>query len=189
MDLPKKVTVLVDTREKYPFLFPSTVTFYPYHAGHTSHVFKIKAQKSRMPEGDYTIENQSSKVLIERKGSFSELASNFFTKDWKRTTNAIARFATATENPYLLLEAPPTGFCTPSGTRIEPERVLDAFLACVIKWKLHLIWTGRITASSSRRNMGKILIHIMLQHIYGRSSPEYLHKNYGEFLDIGQNVG
>jgi len=86
--MPKdgKIIVLVDTKEKKPFIFPKN--------GFT-------IQRQNLPIGDYTIKGMERVVIIERKNSFLELERNI--RNAANRERFLSEIASLTQFPRRLI--------------------------------------------------------------------------------------
>lgn len=119
-----------------------------------------------MSEGDYGLKGQETDCLIERKGSLSELAGNMLGNDWSRAMDAFKRFSDATANPYLMIECSSADLLRKTRWIHEPARVTDALLALVEKLGLKLLLVGNCTSAQQKRNVGELMLRLMLAHAY-----------------------
>ncbi len=169
---PKKMTVLVDSREKYPVLFPATVLYYPTRAVHPFHIIHITPEVVEMQTGDYALKGYEDTCIIERKGAMTEISANLCSKDYARSHAAFERLAKETKHPYLVLEETPAGML-PShypSTRPTPDRVTDAFLREVCEFGLSLIFVGKAKSPGSRRKLGHFLLKVLLGHAMAKNN-------------------
>ena len=82
-------TILIDTREKLPLLFPKTIAL-------GDRLVDLKTRRVRLSTGDYQLDSTREEgVVVERKRNLEELASNF-TRDWPRFRRALDRLAECT---------------------------------------------------------------------------------------------
>lgn len=166
------MTVLVDSREKYPLLWPACIVWYPTRASRPFYLIHIDQQVIEMPTGDYALKGYEDTCIIERKGAQSELSTNLCSKDYKRNHAALKRLSEATAHPYLMLEETPAGMLPSSypSTRPNPDRVVDAFLREVCQFGLSLIFTGHAKSPGNRRKLGHFMLKIMLGHAMDRNN-------------------
>jgi hypothetical protein len=69
-------TILVDTREKLPWKFPST----------------YKTTLAKLDSSDYTIDGMWEKLAVERKKSVSEISGNLNSSRWKPFLEKLADY-------------------------------------------------------------------------------------------------
>ena len=85
--MSNKFTVLFDTREQHPIVFPSSE-------------FCEGSFATKLDTGDYTIRGYEDVVTIERKGNVSELAKNLCEARFERELERLNKFRFA----YILCE-------------------------------------------------------------------------------------
>lgn len=61
---------------------------------------EVEVQSATLQTGDYTLQGCENTLIIERKGSVSELAHNIFTDSFKRELERMATY----DHPFLILE-------------------------------------------------------------------------------------
>lgn len=166
MKIPTSVTVLVDSREKFPLLFPQTVKYYQ-DRGHY-HLIRVEVETRTLHAGDYALAGYDDEVLFERKGSMQELLNNLFTVDRRRCTAAFLKLVEGCEVPYLLLDFPLGDMFKPTPYVVDPPRVLDALLDLSRSFGLRLLWAGNCKTASRRRELGELVLRVMLSHALNR---------------------
>ena len=163
------VTVLIDSREQRPLIFPATIRWYPDRSAR-SKIVVVKTKTVTLLAGDYGMEGHIRDCLAERKVGLDELAKNLLSDDYARANAAFGRFAGVTDNPYLLLE------CTASELRREtrwtkqPERIVDALAALIQRLKLRLILCGSCKTPKQKRVIGELLLRLMMAHTFHKES-------------------
>jgi hypothetical protein len=162
--IPKTVTVQIDSRERYPVLFPANVRVSDPHRPGRKQLIKVKTETLKLDTGDYRLKEYPECCVIERKGAQRELFKNLFnTRDQIRTAKALRRLS-GMSYPYLLLEVSPASLLStrtaPSGLR--PESLCERLSAVIAKYGLNTLWTGKSNSASARRDLGTVLIHLML---------------------------
>lgn len=169
---PKKLTVLVDSREQFPLLFPATVLWFPTRSSRPFYMIHIATRVERMDTADYALDGYEDTCMIERKGAQSELATNLCSKDYARAHAAFKRLAEETTHPYIVLEETPAGmFPMERPSRPNPDRVMDAFIREVCTLKIPLIFAGRARSPGHRRKLGHFILKIMLYHAMEKNRP------------------
>lgn len=101
-----KPTVLVDTREKYPF---ADTFFEP----------EFNIETTKLDTGDYTIKGMDKIFVVERKANWAELYSDFSPKYRKAQNAAFHRLATI---PYHVM------FITDSFAKMAEVRTPTGFV-------------------------------------------------------------
>lgn len=162
--IPRTITVQIDSRERYPVLFPANVRISdPCTLGHKLLV-KVKTEVIKLDTGDYRLKEYPDCCVIERKGAQRELFKNLFNqRDMIRSAKAFRRLS-AVEYPYLLLEVSPASLLStrhvPFG--LQPELLCERLVGVIAKYNLNTLWTGKSNSASARRDLGTVLIHLML---------------------------
>lgn len=172
MMVPRKLTVLIDTREKRPILFPETIKWYEARSSRGK-LIVLEKKEHRMEAGDYALEGFVPHCLIERKGSLREVHQNLFTRDHRRAQTAFDRLCEATYNPYLLLDMSPADMWRETDEVTNPEKVFDALMNCVQERGLRLIYAGNCEHPRARRILGEQMVRLMMAHAF-RGSPQPL---------------
>ena len=171
---PKTITVQVDTREKYPILFPATIEV--FIDKWKSQRVKVVVEKKLLRIGDYRLKEYPDCCVIERKGSARELWSNMCTNDSVRAGKAFVKLMKGCQFPYLMLEVNPYTLWTSKGrfgnvqVEINPDEVLSKLCSVIARMKLRLLWFPKPTTAENRRRLGTIMLHLMLNH--GLNCPE-----------------
>lgn len=162
--IPDRVTVLIDSREKRPLLFPSWIDFREDRTLKV-HPIQIRTKVVTMPAGDYTLEGYDHITVMETKRSLRELFNNVCTKDWDRETKALKRLAECCEYPYLVWEMTPSELFRKSAHVPDPQLVYDRWMQAMARFNLRLMFAGGGIGPGPRRKLGEQLVRIMLAHI------------------------
>ena len=168
MVVPRIITVDVDSREKYPHLFPSTILWHPDRSPH-SHLLEVRTHTCKLDAGDYRLADYPDAAGIERKGSAAELCSNLYTADYTRFLAALTRFNTAFRVPYLLLDAAPADLWKPvklgsSGPGVSPACIWDTLCRTLAATNIRLLWAGGCKHAGPRRILGEQITRLLLAH-------------------------
>lgn len=126
----------------------------------------VRTQRKVLPAGDYALAGFEDRCIIERKGSLKELAQNLLSDDWERANRAFGKLASATENPYLMLECTPAELRTAERYVQEPERVVDALAALIERFGFRLLLCGSVKTVQQKRTVGELMTRLMLAHAY-----------------------
>jgi hypothetical protein len=162
--------ILVDSREKQPLEFPETVKWYDEYR--KPHLEKLTVRKAALKQGDYALEGHEKLMLVERKGSPSELWQNLLTKDHRRARASLTRLAQSCKIPVLMLDCSVIDLYSKD---YQPKGLLpSAFLREVSRLGLHLFFAGRHRARSSRRTLGGFLASWMLEAVRVEDSAKAL---------------
>lgn len=188
-EVPKRLTVLVDSREQKPLLFPKVLKLHLGNVlvpvGKDKLVrIPIETRTEKLDAGDYTVAEYPGLVGIERKGSIDELAQNLCTRDRYRFTEALGRFFESYRHRALFLDCTPLSVLEPVGTSQDPFYVLDRLWGTVGGFPLTVIWgnerppkgTPSLTPTArtnARRRLGELLLRWMVSRIiYGGGEKE-----------------
>ena len=162
--IPSKITVQIDTQEKFPILFPEMIFI-----AHPEISFKqipVAVAKARiaLPFGDYRLAEYPNMCVFERKASQLELFKNLTeSHDRIRQAKAFRKLACGCKSPYLLIEASPSELLA-VGERVKnPEVLCNRLALAIAKYNLNVVflpWKSR--NASTRRKMGTLMLHIML---------------------------
>lgn len=158
--MQRSYTIIQDTNEKKPLLFPSSLVTLNDHtlatSTHPSIVIKLSIKKQRLgkahPEvtrGDYYLEGYPSRIIIERKGNLREIANNL-TKPRSRR-NFIAELdylQTRCKWPIILLEGTPSYYLTPTKEVPIPQVALASLLRLCLERRIWLHFVPKGDAKS-----------------------------------------
>lgn len=158
----REITVLVDTREKLPILFPETLVIRG-----KGRIVTVRRKTLRV--GDYKLQGAERQVVVERKGSLPEIAKNMLdSNDRIRQFAAFDRLAAAAEYPILLLERTPGHLLRPSTYAPDPGRAVDALLEATMSRGIHLWLVGQCSLAAKRRLVGELLLRAMVVFVERR---------------------
>lgn len=165
--IPNLITICVDSREKYPLLFPEIIRI-----GHPELTYKmipiqVVVKKTALPCGDYMLKEYPKVCIVERKASQLEIWKNLNDSyDRIRQAKAFRRLAASCEHPVLLVEVSPQELFSADHHIKNPELVAHRLSLAIAKYGFHVIflpWKSR--CSSTRRKAGQLLLHIMLGYV------------------------
>ena len=165
-EIPDKVTVQVDTREKFPMLFPDNIRISHPTLQYGNILIKVITEKKKLDKGDYRLAEYPECCVIERKASQLELFKNLTEHhDSIRQAKAFRKLATV-EYPILLVEASPAELLKKRFTKPKiycPELIVSKLSLALAKYGFHAFfipWRSR--NPDTRRKIGTMLVHIML---------------------------
>lgn len=179
--IPSEVTVIIDSRERTPLLFPGWIDWW---VDRTSEVrpIEVKTKRMVMPAGDYTLEGHDDVCIIETKRSMRELHSNVCTKEWTRVARALSRLVDSCKYPYLVLELTPSEMFRESQHVPNPRQVFSLWMQIAARLDLRVMFVGGATNPGPRRKLGEQLLRLMLAHLISPPrmvepwSPDYREK-------------
>lgn len=170
-DVPKHLTVVIDTREQKPLTFPSLLRYWPSRSLDSCVPVGVGSVKSHLRVGDYCIAGWERLVVFERKASAQELAQNLLTSDYRRAMAALDRLCSITYR-YLIIDASCAQMYTPHPSfAVDPTRALDALLYELSIRGIVPLWLGRCQTPKSRQRAGDLLLRIALRHILDERLP------------------
>lgn len=161
--LPSKLIVLVDSREQTPLLFPATLSLWLPWSRKTERV-SIVPKTVKLDSADYRLDMCPDLAAVERKGSMGEICTNLCSDDYARTTASLSRLVSSARFPYLMVEAGPSEFITPTRYCENPEYVLQRLVAICQKFNIRLVLGGRAHTPAARRALGTLTLHLLLGH-------------------------
>ena len=123
---------------------------------------RIHSVNHKMDTGDYALQGYENVVLIERKGSLSEIAGYCLTKDGRRRfISQIDRLKESASVPYVLLEGTPQDLKKPTVYVPKPHLALDAFQRILMEREVPLLLLPSTTLSA-RRGMGEWVARLLI---------------------------
>lgn len=163
-NIPAEVTVLIDSREKCPILFPSTVFIAHPELTYKKIPIGVKTDVTKLDFGDYALKEYEDVCAFERKATQLEIYKNLNdSHDRIRQAKAFRRLATSCKYPYLLVEASPAELLANDPKIKNPEIVVHRLGLALAKYNfraLFIPWRSR--SVDVRRKTGTLMIHIML---------------------------
>lgn len=163
-NIPTLITVQIDSREKYPILFPDIVFIAHPELTYKQIPVRVKIERIALPYGDYSIKEYPDLCVFERKATQLEIYKNVNeSHDRIRQAKAFRRLATSCKFPFLLLEASPAELLSNDPKVKNPELVVHRLALALAKYNLRfLLLPFRSRNSDVRRKVGTFLVHIML---------------------------
>lgn len=149
----RALTIVADTREQNPLIFPRLLVI--DGVGRL-----LTVARKTMQTGDYTIEGYEAECCVERKATLSEIANNLLTADRNRALTALQRLA-AIPHPLLVVEQGPGALIRPSKYAPNPAEALDALMRVLANLHIPLWLIGNCTLPASRRNAGELIVRWM----------------------------
>lgn len=170
--LPEQLTVLIDTREKYPLLFPSSVRV-EVPPTFSTRLIPVITQTRTLKTGDYQIAELSDTAIVERKAGQNELIHNLADhKDSIRQAKAFKRLSQACRWPILLVEAHHHSFYSPSSVPNlkaklkHHELIVQRLFSAAVRFGLHPLFIPPPNSPARRRQLGCfILQYIIAVHL------------------------
>ena len=172
MRYPTKITVLVDSREQYPLLFPKTLRWHGPNSIREriephGRLLQVTTETRKLRAGDYCLAGQERSCIVERKGSLLELHSNLFTADRVRFIKAMNKLIKATDYPVMVLELSVMDLNRRDQRVQAPDRIFDALMLLGNRYPTLTWWfAGGVKHATARRVLGEQVIRMMLAKAY-----------------------
>lgn len=172
----RKLTVIHDSREQFPLLFPSTLYWRP---DDETTVFKVVVPPAkRLLTSDYYIDGHKQECMVERKASISELRANLFGTVVKRNNflAALDRMRAECEHPILFLDMRWDDLweleedARGAEVRRCPFPIYDHLFQELFCRGIELIGPIPARTINQRRMCGDWLLRLMLARIFPRRS-------------------
>lgn len=161
--MPNEITVLIDSREQLPLLFPSWITLH-VDRSLKEYTIEVKTKVVTLEAGDYTLMGFEDVCIIETKRSLRELHNNVCSNDWPRTAKALKRLANACEYPILLWEMTPSELFQATKYVPDPYLVFDRWMQVVARFNLRLMYGSVGRGAGPRRKLGEQMVCLMLAY-------------------------
>jgi hypothetical protein len=164
----KSISVLVDSREKCPLLFPGTAIIQTTNR-ETPCRLNVNVKKRKLDFGDYALEGYEDLICVERKGSQMELYKNFFNaQDTIRQGKALKRLTDGCKHPIMMVEVTPSNLLRtiPTAPYVEPEILVYRLGYACSKFGLSLMLVNKPKSVNGRRQLGSVILHTMLGYVF-----------------------
>jgi hypothetical protein len=153
---------MIDSREKCPILFPPMIEL-PVTPQRTITV-PLTTSRQKLDSGDYSLTidglSYAETVVIERKGSLLELASNLMGgTDTDRQHRAFDRLSRSCAYPTLLIEVPLHDFLVPKpGHTLSLPLLFHRLVVASLHYNLRLLWVPKPQSLTARRLLGNFIL-------------------------------
>jgi len=169
-----KYTVIVDSREKRPLLFPSHLivldpTVRPSPSAVktirlATRVEKLGPEHPEVNRGDYYLEGYPDRVIIERKGSIDEIAMNMFRPHRRlRIIEEMKYLSGRCSTPIWLTYGSPRALLTPTRETKCPGPAMDALIDLLLRHTIMLWIVNKPALIASRRATGELAARMMIR--------------------------
>lgn len=162
--IPTKVTVIIDTREKIPLLFPETIMVTHPELTYRELPVVVGVERAKLEFGDYLLKEYPDQGVVERKASQMELFKNLNdSKDRIRQAKSFRKLASGCKYPYILVECSPARLLAKNLLIKQRELVVHRLSLAIAKYGLSAIfipWQSR--NPDTRRTLGTFIVHLML---------------------------
>lgn len=164
--VPKKLIVQIDSREKYPLIFPANLQIDNPNNCYKKIIIPVYSEVVTLSTGDYRLKQFPECCVVERKGCLKELYTNLYSpKDQIRQAKAFRKLR-AVEHPYLMIEASPRTMLVHKSPHytVTPASFMHRLTLVVVKYRLHPLLVPRSNTPQARRALGEFILHLMLNH-------------------------
>ena len=156
--------IIQDTREKKPLVFPHHITLLDDTKDPLSLktcVSTLETVRQKMDAGDYTLQGFEDRMLVERKGSIREVATNCLDRrDRTRFLAATQRLIDSCSRPILLLEGSPSQLFK-AKLDVPVEAAVDALIRVLVAYKIELLLLPT-SSSAQRRACGEWVARLLI---------------------------
>ena len=162
--IPTSITVEVDTRERLPIEFPSTIRIVHPEKPMERLVIQVKIKRVKLDYGDYRLGEYPDCCVVERKAGQRELLKNIFNpRDAARQAKSFRKLSQC-EYPYILVELSPQQILEQTEYVGDPEALIHKMGLVFVKYGLHVLWMPWRARKTmySKRQLGTFLAHLML---------------------------
>jgi len=148
--LPRTLTVVVDSREQRPLLFPPTVALFRGKSRSPT-VHEVRTESRTLREADYILADFPTAGGVERKADLRELVGCLVSND--RLRQQLTRMHQTYARPCLMLEATTAAAL---GAHKRPPKaaaglVYDRLCALLIDLPTPILWATSSTPTAKRR--------------------------------------
>lgn len=162
------VTVLADSREKNPLVFPTYLSIFgggdPTKAPPDKARLRIITERTALQTADYALKDMPDGTLIERKGSLEEIFACCLTaRDRSRFESQLDRLAAESKDPVLFLEGDPTHLRTSTKRSPHPDAAMDELLFLLRQRNIELL-IAQTDTMARRRAAAELVLRRMLAY-------------------------
>jgi len=151
MTLHKSYTIVIDTREKKPLLFPKNLVMLKPGGGQKSTTITLHTVREKLDTADYVLRGYERCCGVERKSGLRECRKNCLTKDRARFRRQLERLSNEFDHPVLLLEASVTQMLRSSSREFYPYKIVDALQRLCAEYSIPI----HLAQASDRRLTGE----------------------------------
>jgi ERCC4-type nuclease len=154
-------TILIDSREKRPLIFPKSVTI---KTKGKRMGFELRTETATLDAGDYCLAEFPKVGGCERKAGQRELYENLLSRDKSRFHKAFDRFLETYSHPFLLIEQNPLTFIERwrnQAKYIGSYDTFDALMTLSIRKPVPILW-AETTATNTRRKLGGLVARTLI---------------------------
>jgi hypothetical protein len=133
-------TIVVDTREQRPLIFPPYLPTLVDAIQRTHTSVRLKTLPKKMETADYYVLGFPEAVVIERKGSLDEIAKNVLTSRGRKNLSAeFQRLKDQCRWPYVLFEGSAAVLARPTKRNPSPHLAIDGLLDLLLAYNVPML--------------------------------------------------
>lgn len=164
--MKREWVILQDRREKKPLLFPDNLvcldTSQPAHHQRSLTV-RLVVQPTTLEYGDYMLACNGRGVIIERKWSLDEIATNCLSELRRRNfIRELERLRDHCSHPILLFESTLLEASRPTKQNPTPALALDALAALLLEYRVTPLFLPSSTPEH-RRATGEFAARLLIR--------------------------
>jgi ERCC4-type nuclease len=158
-----RYTIVVDTREKKPLVFPAFLPSLIDAIQRTHQTVQLGTVRKEMKTADYYVLGFPEAVVIERKGHLDEVAKNVLTSTGRRRFVAeLERLKDGVRWPYLLFEGTASTLARPTKRNPSPHIVVDALLDLLLAYNVPMLLLPS-GSDTQRRRVGELAARLLVR--------------------------
>lgn len=166
--MKRQFTLIQDDREKKPLIFPSHLICADENLRQctvrlTTKKERLDAAHPELAKADYYIRGHPHAVVIERKGSIAEVATNTLVPRRRRNfIDELAYLADHCSRPVLLFEGTARSLLATSRHCPNPEVACDALLDLLLRYRIGFLLLPN-GSSACRRATGELAARLLIR--------------------------
>jgi len=157
--MKKDYTILIDSREKKPLLFPDLLPILT--PGSREKTIRLHTHTQELTTADYILSEYPTCGMVERKGSLRELHQNLRTRDKWRYYRAVKRLEKEASHPLFVIEGSLTKLMHPTRHVDKPYLVMDALTRHLLASRIPFVTMNNDT-TRSRSLIGEFVARFLL---------------------------
>jgi ERCC4-type nuclease len=171
--LNRDYTIRHDDRENKPLLFPDYLCLLAPGSRKRGVTIGLTVEKRRMKTADYLLVESPRRIIVERKGSLTEVAQNCLTLTGRaKFVDCCKRLRDACDHPYILLEGTIDRLVRTARTYTvdDPWLAVDAFQRLSIEYGVPIIFLPS-TSQVQRKAVGQYIAHLLVNGAITNDHP------------------
>lgn len=173
--LPREWTILQDSREKRPLLFPGTLLLLDpsrLPSDPRGVMIQLQVETSSLETGDYCLKESPNSLVVERKASLLELQSNLCDPTRrKRFISELERIKSGFKGGCLVCEDPLT-FSPVPGRMNNPGLVLDQLFQTLHPYPSIRLLFSKAATIPQRYALGEVVARMLIRAALTGEPPD-----------------